>query len=56
MKAISASIVVLAGAILLAVGGTIPHGDTSTFVMLVGGIVGVAGLAGWIMEMLMRDK
>ncbi len=47
MKAISASIIVLAGAILLAGGAHIRHTDTKTFVMFAGCVVGVAGLVGW---------
>ncbi|TWT90185.1 hypothetical protein Mal64_05690 [Pseudobythopirellula maris] len=46
MKAISASIVVLAGALLLAV-GSITNTDTGWFVMLVGFGVGLLGLWGW---------
>jgi hypothetical protein len=47
MKAVSASIVVLAGAILLAAGSFIQHSDTKVFVQFVGCLVGVIGLGGW---------
>ena len=47
MKAVSSSIVVLAAAILLAVGAHVPHNDTKGFVMLVGIVLGLIGLASW---------
>jgi hypothetical protein len=47
MKAIAASIVVLAGAHLIASGAQINHNDTSTTVTLLGGGVGIVGL--WLL-------
>ncbi len=47
MKSISASIIVLSGSGLVAVGPFVRHGDTSTFVMLVGRALALAGLVGW---------
>jgi hypothetical protein len=46
MKSISASIIVLAAAILI-LGSSHFTGDTQLFVMVVGCGVGVAGLLGW---------
>ena len=51
MKAISASIIVLAGSLTFAIGGTIQHSDTQTFVCLVGIVLGIAGLISWILVM-----
>lgn len=47
MKSISASIIVLAAAILLAGGSHIQHSDTKLFVQVVGCGVGLIGLWGW---------
>lgn len=47
MKAISASIVVLSGAVLLLGGSQFLHSDTQLFVQFVGCLVGAAGLWGW---------
>jgi hypothetical protein len=47
MKAISASIIVLSGAILLVGGSYLQHSDTRLFVQIVGCAVGLAGLWGW---------
>jgi hypothetical protein len=47
MKSISASIIVLSGAIVLSAGGLVTHSDTSLFMMFAGGIVGLIGLYGW---------
>jgi hypothetical protein len=52
MKAISASIVVLSGAVILSVGACIRHGDTSIVICLIGSLVGAAGIAGWIGAMI----
>ncbi len=54
MKPISASIIVLAAAILLVGGSHIPHSDTKLFVQVVGCGVGLAGLAGWFVSF--REK
>ncbi|MEY2408127.1 MAG: hypothetical protein QOF48_797 [Verrucomicrobiota bacterium] len=47
MKSISASIIVLAGAILIVGGSHIQHDGTQLFVDTVGCGVGLVGLAGW---------
>jgi hypothetical protein len=47
MKQISASIIVLAAAILIVGGAYIQHDDTKLFVMGVGCGVGLIGLWGW---------
>ena len=47
MKFIGASIMTLAGAILIDGGAHVPHQDTRFFVMVVGCIVGLTGLGGW---------
>ena len=49
MRAISASIIVLSGALLLAIGATIQHGQRQTFVTGVGVALGLAGLIAWAM-------
>jgi hypothetical protein len=56
MKAISASIVVLAGAIVFAQGVTIQHSDTQLFVCLVGGALGLAGLSFWMAAILNKSE
>jgi hypothetical protein len=50
MKCISASIVVLAGAILIVGGSHVGHGDTALFVQAVGCSVGAIGLWGWFVS------
>jgi hypothetical protein len=47
MQAISASIVVLAAAIMITGGGHIQHGDTQTAVSIVGYLVGAFALFKW---------
>jgi hypothetical protein len=54
MKAISASIIVLAAAALVVGGSHIQHSDTALFVQVVGCGVGVIGLCGW--GFAMREK
>jgi hypothetical protein len=54
MKAISASIVVLAAAILIAGGSHIQHADTRLFVQIVGCALGLLGLGGWFVSF--REK
>jgi len=49
MKSISSSILVLAGAILVAVGGHIPN-DTQAFALIVGCGIGLIGLYGWFVS------
>lgn len=56
MKAISASIIVLAGAVLLAVGANIQHGDTNLVVSAIGCLVGLIGLAGWAVTLRGNDR
>jgi hypothetical protein len=48
MKAISASIIVVAAAILLVGGSHIGHSQTSGFVQFVGCVVGLLGMVGWV--------
>jgi hypothetical protein len=50
MKTISASIIVLVGALLL-LGSDRFASDTQTFIMVVGCGVGVAGFVGWFMTL-----
>jgi low temperature requirement protein LtrA len=47
MKAISASIITLAGAVVFSVGATINHSDTRAFVCVVGGALALIGLYVW---------
>ena len=54
MKAISASIIVLAAAILITGGSRLQHSDTKLFVQIVGCIVGLIGLSGWFISF--REK
>jgi hypothetical protein len=54
MKHISASIIVLAAAILIVGGAHIQHDDTKLFVMVVGCGVGLVGLWGWFVGF--KDK
>ena len=51
MKAISASIIVLAAAILIVGGSHVQHGDTKLFVQVVGCGVGLLGLRGWLVSL-----
>jgi hypothetical protein len=48
MKAISASIIVLAGALTFAIGATIMHSDTQLAVCIVGAVLGIGGIYAWI--------
>lgn len=50
MKSISASIIVLTAGILILGGSHIQHSDTKLFVQIVGCIVGVIGLGGWLVQ------
>ena len=56
MKAISASIVVLAGAVLLTGGSLVGHADTALFVQAVGSLVGVIGLVVWFLALQNRSE
>jgi hypothetical protein len=51
MKEISASIIILAGAILIASGAHIQHSDTNLFVQGVGLCLGFIGLWGWFVSL-----
>jgi len=51
MKSISASIIVVAGTILILGGSYIQHGDTKLFVQIVGCLVGAIGLWGWFVSL-----
>jgi hypothetical protein len=55
MKAISASIVVLAGSLTFAIGGTIQHSDTQLVVCIVGIALGIFGLATWLTYLLSKN-
>ena len=48
MKSISASIVVLAGAMVFAFGTFEDHSDTEVFTKLVGAVLSLIGLIGWV--------
>jgi hypothetical protein len=54
MKSISASIIVLAGAVAFSTGATIQHDQTQMFVCSVGLLLGLVGLSGWVV-MLNRE-
>jgi hypothetical protein len=55
MKAISASIVVLAGAIVYAAGSLTGHGDTQVVTCLIGAVVLLIGLYGWFLACARKD-
>lgn len=48
MKLLSASIIILSASILITGGSHIQHGDTKLFVQVVGCLVGLIGLGGWL--------
>ncbi len=48
MKSISASIVVLAGAIVLVFGSHVEHDDTQLFLQSAGIALGLIGLVAWL--------
>lgn len=50
MRAISASIVILASAILITGGSLIQHSDTRLFVQIVGCVIGLIGLGAWFVS------
>ncbi|MES2572552.1 MAG: hypothetical protein V4710_21190 [Verrucomicrobiota bacterium] len=54
MKLLSASIIVLAGAILITGGSHIHHGDTKLFAQFVGCLIAAIGLGGWFVSF--REK
>ena len=51
MKCISASIVLLSGAIILTGGSFVAHNQTQGFLQFVGGAIGLVGLAAWFMAL-----
>ena len=56
MQAISAAVVVHAGAACSAVGSLVTHGDTQGFVMLTGGVLPLAGQRQWFTTMRQPDN
>ena len=48
MKEMSASIVVVAAAIMITGGASVEHDDSRLFVQGIGCVVGILGLFGWI--------
>ncbi len=54
MKSISASIIVLAGAVLIAGGSNIQHSDTRLFIQVVGFMIALIGLGAWFIAF--REK
>lgn len=55
MRAISASIVVLAGAIAFSSGAHVAHSDTALFVMAAGGLTALLGLGAWIYALGLKE-
>ncbi len=55
MKSISASIIVLAGAILVASGAHVHHSDTQVVVNLIGAALGLIGLGAWIVSLIQKQ-
>lgn len=51
MKALSASIVIMAAAIMITGGSYIPHDGTRLFVQVVGCAFGLVGLRGWVISL-----
>lgn len=51
MKSISASIIVLAAAIMIVGGAFVSHGDTGLYVMFAGTVAGLARLVGWFLTL-----
>ncbi|KAA5547249.1 hypothetical protein FYK55_02290 [Roseiconus nitratireducens] len=51
MKSISAAIIVVIAAALLLGSAVIAHDDTALFIQVVGCIVGIFGIAGWLMTL-----
>jgi hypothetical protein len=47
VKAISASIITQAGAVIFAAGATVSHGDTQLATCAIGSVIGVIGLGAW---------
>ena len=55
-KLISSAMIVIAAAILIAVGALVRHSDTRLFVMFLGCAVGAAGMYGWISAFFATSK
>jgi hypothetical protein len=55
MKAISASIIVLAAAVLMVGGSHLVHGQTRGVLQLAACVVGILGMCGWIFWCGRRD-
>ncbi len=55
MKAISASLIILTGDVILCVGAGGIKGDTGNMISVVGGCIIVLGALGWYREMSRRD-
>jgi len=51
MRSLSAAIVVAVAAAFLLIGAFVTHDDTALFIQVVGCIVGVVGLGGWLMTL-----
>ena len=56
MRAVSASILVLASAVCLTGGSYIPHDDTALFVQVAGVLIGIVGLVGWVVAYVKHDN
>jgi hypothetical protein len=56
MKSISASIIVLAAAMLILGGAHVQHNDTGLVVQIAGYVVGVIGLGGWFVSLREPDS
>ena len=48
MKAISSSIIVLSGAVILSAASLVGHGDTRMTLQIIGSIIGLLGLVMWL--------
>ena len=55
-KLISSATIVIAAAILIAVGALVRHADTQLFVMVLGCAVGAIGMGGWVSAYLATSK
>lgn len=56
MKSLSASIVLLSGAVILTGGSFVAHDQTQGFLQLVGAAVGVVGLGGWFVSFKQSER
>lgn len=55
MRVVSASILVLASAVMVTGGSFVQHSDTALFVQVSGGLVGLVGLVGWLVAYAKSD-